>query len=309
MTAETITGTIKHIFSFFIPPIFNLLFIGLAIGESLGVGNNIPNMMTSAKEVISNYIDAIMSFSGVMFEWLKLKPEEAVKFNPSGTLQSVINDLSLALKYISITGIIVFIFIAYVVDVITLWISALTCNAMSFFNSHFLSRLPTDRSFQMQLPALFRPPNEPSRSEQYAQIVFGNSNADESLSREALWKVVRAWLSQSAKDSFWLKEHNEADENRLSQKRWVDYSRVYLLLSVFFGVYSLHKNSSIWIILSICLTLGAFIALRHAYMKSEAAVREVDFAEFFYYRTANELVATKNDEPRQGAPSFTVELE
>jgi hypothetical protein len=74
MTAETITGTIKHIFSFFIPPIFNLLFIGLAIGESLGVGNNIPNMMTSAKEVISNYIDAIMSFSGVMFEWLKLKP-------------------------------------------------------------------------------------------------------------------------------------------------------------------------------------------------------------------------------------------
>jgi hypothetical protein len=41
MTAETITGTIKHIFSFFVPPLLNLLFLSIVIGESLGVGSHL----------------------------------------------------------------------------------------------------------------------------------------------------------------------------------------------------------------------------------------------------------------------------
>ena len=251
MTAETITGTIKHIFSFFVPPLLNLLFLSIVIGESLGVGSHLQDFVAAIRGFFSGYIhtasDVIFSTTNSLIP--NIKPDELAKFNPQAIIQTIINDVTSATKYVGFISMAILIFVSFVIDNLTLissqiihWIYIhITSPINKYISNKMPVNIPVAIMLQMYLSSFSYTIGRPSSSEARARAVFGHTT-NKSLSRYDLWKIARAWLSKNANESFWLTEHNAANENTLNWKLSVDYARIYAAISILLYIYTLFKN-------------------------------------------------------------------
>ena len=320
MTAETITDTVKHIFRFFIPPILNLLIIMVVVGEGLGVEGRLHDLVhnfDSAKEIVSTYTESATKLILTNFfvkaddigklsdsiaklnqdSVAKLNLDSVAKFNLTTAVQNIVTDLTLLAKFASFLTMVLFIFFAFAVDRFTLAVSKFASNVFSLLSSFVFKSLSSKLSKAIpeiiaknisRIVAAYR--RQLSSHERYARKFFAETDtvAEAAKRRGFVAEVVRAWLSQNARDSFWLSEHNNVYERSLNWRLTVDYARVYLTLSVLLICYLLilYHTVRARLILFAIMALLAFLLSRLMYNRSVVELREADLKEFFYFTTA-----------------------
>jgi hypothetical protein len=237
-----------------------------------------------------------------------IKPDELAKFNPQAIIQTIVNDVTSATKYVGFISMAILIFVSFVIDNLTLissqiihWIYIhITSPINKYISNKMPVNIPVAIMLQMYLSSFSYTMGRPSSSEARARAVFGHTT-NKSLSRDDLWKIARAWLSKNANESFWLTEHNAANENTLNWKLSVDYARIYAAISILLYIYTLFKNPSLLGIIFPVAILLIFILLRSWYSQSVWSLQEIDFDEFYYcnvgFGLSRELVPGAADAP------------